>query len=275
MHIHRSQSNPISKSAWLPLLACAALGASGLYSAARADEKQEKKEIKVIVTDDDNIDVKQSDAKISDEDRKKLHAELEALTKERAKLDEKIRSLRGKLGERVQAFAFVNGKRLDLSSDALSHLDGLGKSGEKRVQLFLKHGDGKADDLLAPHIETLNLGKDGEKRIELRLQGDLNGHLDALPDLSPEQRQQMEKHFAEADIQFNRASEKMPKLLEERTIILNSDKALGGKGQVRILRSDSDSRIRQLEKRIEALEKRLKMKMKAEKSADTFEQELF
>ncbi|MCX6379555.1 MAG: hypothetical protein NT023_08780 [Armatimonadetes bacterium] len=277
MHLYRSQSNRFSKSVWIPIIACTALGTFGVYSAVRADDKQEKKEevkeVRVVVSDD-NIDVTQSNVKISDEDRKKLRAELDAIMKERSKLDEKIRSLRGKLGERTQGFAIVEGKRIEIPSDSLL-LHGEALNSGKRLKLLFKEGQAlksTSEDVFLPHIETL--GKGGDKNIELFLEGDLDGKINVLKNLSPEQRLQAEKHIAEAHAQIKRSTGRLPHMIEERTVIIDGDKAPGERRQLRFLRSDSDSRIRELEKRIEALEKRLKMKAE-KKNIETLEQELF
>jgi len=279
MHLYRSQSNRFSKSVWIPIIACTALGTFGVYSAVRADDKQEKKEevkeIRVVVSDD-NIDVTQSNVKISDEDRKKLRAELDAIMKERSKLDEKIRSLRGKLGERTQGFAIVEGKRIEIPSDSLLlHGEALGKDPGKRIKLLFKEGQAlksTGEDVFLPHIETL--GKGGDKNIELLLEGDLDGKINVLKNLSPEQRLQVEKHISEAHAQIKRSTGRLPHMIEERTVIIDGDKAPGERRQLRVLRSDSESRIHELEKRIEALEKRLKMKAE-KKNTETLEQELF
>lgn len=277
MHPYRLKSASFSKSIRLPLLACAALGVCGAYSAVRADEKQEKKEetreVSVFVSDD--VDAKKSDVKISDEDRKKLNAELDALTKERGKLDEKIRALHNKLGRRVQGYAIVNGKRMELPAGALHGGGALSIGGDKELKLLFK--DGKPGDVITegfalPHVEAL--GKDGEKRVEIILKGDVDGKLGGLSDLSPEHLKEMEKHMAEARITLKRSMDKMPRVFEER-VIIDGDKAPGASRQLRFLRGDSDSRIRELERRIEALEKRLKMKAKSEKDVEIIESELF
>jgi len=177
---------------------------------------------------------------------------------------------------RTEVFAFANGKRIDLPSRG--NFKVFENGGEKRVEVIVKDGhaiiNGKevelpSDNALLPHIEAF--GGDNQ-RIELLLKDD-SGKIQSLKGLAPGNSKEIEIVMAD----MKRAAEKMHKD-GGNDVLLFSDKTPNLKTfrQFRMLNGDSDARIRELEKRIAALEKRLKMQAeKKAKSNDSGDLDLF